>query len=79
MEEVIYEIPQVKEVAVTAVAGSPFAFVIAGKETANAEGGHRVLQTPAASAPCAALCDLHGRFPAHIYRKGFAQRISKKI
>ena len=32
IEEVIYEIPQVKEVAVTAVAGRPFAFVIAGKE-----------------------------------------------
>jgi long-chain acyl-CoA synthetase len=33
VEEVIYEIPQVKEVAVTAVAGHPFAFVIAGKES----------------------------------------------
>jgi long-chain acyl-CoA synthetase len=32
IEEVIYEIPQVKEVAVTAVAGRPFAFVIAGRE-----------------------------------------------
>jgi long-chain acyl-CoA synthetase len=32
VEEVIYELPQVKEVAVTAVAGNPFAFVIAGKE-----------------------------------------------
>ena len=32
IEEVIYEIPQVKEVAVAAVAGRPFAFVIAGKE-----------------------------------------------
>lgn len=33
IEEVIYEIPQVKEVAVAAVAGRPFAFVIAGKES----------------------------------------------
>ncbi len=33
VEEVIYEIPQVKEVAVTAVAGHPFAFVIAGRES----------------------------------------------
>jgi long-chain acyl-CoA synthetase len=33
VEEVIYEIPQVKEVAVTAVAGHPFAFVIAGKDS----------------------------------------------
>jgi len=32
VEEVIYEIPQVKEVAVVAVAGHPFAFVIAGNE-----------------------------------------------
>lgn len=32
VEEVIYEIPQVKEVVVVAVAGNPFAFVIAGKE-----------------------------------------------
>ena len=32
VEEVIYEIPQVKEVAVVAVAGHPFAFVIAGKQ-----------------------------------------------
>ncbi len=32
VEEVIYEIPQVKEVAVVAVAGHPFAFVIAGRE-----------------------------------------------
>jgi long-chain acyl-CoA synthetase len=32
VEEVIYEIPQVKEVAVTAVAGHPFAFVIAGPQ-----------------------------------------------
>jgi long-chain acyl-CoA synthetase len=38
IEEVLYEVPQVKEVAVAAVAGRPFAFVIAGKEppTANA-------------------------------------------
>jgi long-chain acyl-CoA synthetase len=32
VEEAIYEIPQVKEVAVTAIAGHPFAFVIAGKD-----------------------------------------------
>ncbi len=32
VEEVIYEIPQVKEVAVVAIAGQPVAFVIAGRE-----------------------------------------------
>jgi long-chain acyl-CoA synthetase len=37
VEEVIYEIPQVKEVAVVAVASHPFAFVIAGKEKPSAE------------------------------------------
>ena len=37
VEEVIYEIPQVKEVAVVAVAGSPFAFVIAGRERPTPE------------------------------------------
>lgn len=37
VEEVIYEIPQVKETAVVAVAGNPFAFVISGKEKPSAE------------------------------------------
>jgi long-chain acyl-CoA synthetase len=37
VEEVIYEIPQVKEVAVVAVAGHPFAFVIAGEERPTPE------------------------------------------
>jgi acyl-CoA synthetase (AMP-forming)/AMP-acid ligase II len=32
VEEVIYELPQVKEVAVTAVAGNPFAFIIVGRD-----------------------------------------------
>jgi long-chain acyl-CoA synthetase len=37
VEEVIYEIPQVKEVTVVAVAGHPFAFVIAGREKPSAD------------------------------------------
>jgi long-chain acyl-CoA synthetase len=37
VEEVIYEIPQVKEVAVVGVAGHPFAFVIAGREKPTPE------------------------------------------
>jgi long-chain acyl-CoA synthetase len=32
VEEVLYEVPQVKEAAVVAIAGRPIAFVIAGKE-----------------------------------------------
>ena len=37
VEEVIYEIPQVKEATVVAVAGRPFAFVIAGRERPTPE------------------------------------------
>jgi long-chain acyl-CoA synthetase len=37
IEEVIYEIPQVKEAAVVAIAGHPFAFVIAGRERPTPE------------------------------------------
>jgi len=51
VEEVIYEIPQVKEVAVTAVAGHPFAFVIAGRE---------------ASTPNAVIAYCKRRLPPHL-------------
>jgi long-chain acyl-CoA synthetase len=37
VEEVIYEVPQVKEVAVVAIAGQPIAFVIAERERPTAE------------------------------------------
>ncbi len=37
VEEVIYEIPQIKEVAVVAIAGHPFAFVIADRERPTPE------------------------------------------
>jgi len=51
VEEVIYEIPQIKEVAVTAIAGNPFAFVIAGKE---------------APTPAAVISFCKRRLPAHL-------------
>ena len=51
VEEVIYEIPQIKEVAVTAIAGHPFAFVIAGKE---------------APTPAAVISFCKRRLPAHL-------------
>ncbi|MEW6083199.1 MAG: alpha/beta fold hydrolase [Chloroflexota bacterium] len=51
VEEVIYEIPQVKEVAVTAVAGNPFAFVIAGQERPT---------------PAAVIAYCKRRLPAHL-------------
>jgi len=37
VEEVIYEVPQVRETAVVAVAGRPVAFVIAGRERPSAD------------------------------------------
>jgi long-chain acyl-CoA synthetase len=37
VEEVLFEVPQVKEAAVVAVAGQPIAFVIAGKERPTAD------------------------------------------
>ncbi len=51
VEEVIYEIPQVKEVAVTTVAGNPFAFVIAGQERPT---------------PAAVIAYCKRRLPAHL-------------
>jgi long-chain acyl-CoA synthetase len=51
VEEVIYEIPQVKEVAVTAVAGHPFAFVIASKD---------------APTPAAVIAYCKRRLPSHL-------------
>lgn len=51
VEEVIYEIPQVKEVAVVGVAGNPFAFVIVGKE---------------APTPAAVISYCKRRLPAHL-------------
>ncbi len=37
VEEVLYEIPQVKEAAVVAIAGAPIAFVIGGKELPSSD------------------------------------------
>ena len=37
VEEILYEVPQVKEVTVVAIAGQPVAFVIAQRETPTAE------------------------------------------
>lgn len=51
VEEVIYELPQVKEVAVTAVAGHPFAFVIAGRDRPT---------------PAAVISYCKRRLPAHL-------------
>jgi long-chain acyl-CoA synthetase len=58
VEEVIYEIPQVKEVAVVAVANHPFAFVIAGNCLLPAQAAPRSGST---------LCHFYGGFPAHVH------------
>jgi long-chain acyl-CoA synthetase len=54
VEEVIYEIPQVKEVAVVGIAGHPFAFVIA-----NGAGGER-------PSPAAVISYCKRRLPPHL-------------
>ncbi|HLA08469.1 MAG TPA: AMP-binding protein, partial [Anaerolineales bacterium] len=51
VEEVIYEIPQIKEVTVVGVAGNPLAFVIAGKERPT---------------PAAVISYCKRRLPAHL-------------
>ncbi|HET9909287.1 MAG TPA: AMP-binding protein, partial [Anaerolineales bacterium] len=51
VEEVIHEIPQVKEVAVVPIAGKPFAFIIAGKE---------------APTPAAVIAYCKRRLPSHL-------------
>jgi long-chain acyl-CoA synthetase len=37
VEEVLYEVPQIKETAVVAIAGQPIAFIIAGQERPSTE------------------------------------------
>lgn len=44
VEEVLFEIPQIKEAVVTAIANQPIAFVIAGKEKPSAESIVRYCQ-----------------------------------
>ena len=41
VEEALFEIPQVKEAAVVAIAGQPVAFVIARQDRSNPEGQRR--------------------------------------
>ncbi len=54
VEEVIYEIPQIKEVAVVGIAGNPFAFVIA-----SGAGGER-------PTPAAVISYCKRRLPPHL-------------
>ena len=79
VEEVIYEIPQVKEAAVVGIAGHPFAFVIAGRDRPTACFDHLLLQAQAASAPGAALRHLPGRISSNLYWQGAAQGAGQEI
>ncbi len=74
VEEVLFEVPQVKEAAVVAIAGQPIAFVIARKEHPELRVADRLQQAPAAPRAGAAPGHLPGRFPAHLHREGPAPR-----
>jgi long-chain acyl-CoA synthetase len=60
VEEVIYEIPQIKEVAVVGVAGNPFAFVI----TSGASAGSKANGEKPTPASIIAYCKR--RLPPHL-------------
>jgi long-chain acyl-CoA synthetase len=81
VEEVIYEIPQVKEVAVTAVAGHPFAFVIAGRDapTPNAVIAYCKRRLPAYLVPrfVIFLDDFPRSFIGKVLRRELVRRYEK--
>ncbi len=81
VEEVIYEIPQVNEVAVTAVAGNPFAFVVAGKDapTPNAVIAYCKRRLPSHLVPrfVIFLDDFPRTFIGKVLRRELARRYEK--
>ncbi|HSB01367.1 MAG TPA: alpha/beta fold hydrolase [Anaerolineales bacterium] len=81
IEEVIYEIPQVKEVAAVAIAGHPFAFVIAGHEppTAKAiiEYCKRRLPPPLVPRFVIFMEDLPRTFIGKVLRRELAKRYER--
>ena len=83
IEEVIYEIPQVKEVAVAAVAGHPFAFVIAGKEppTPKAIIEYAKRRLPSHLVPRFVIFmeDFPRTFIGKVLRRELAKRYSQRI
>lgn len=83
VEEVIYEIPQVKEVAVVAVAGHPFAFVIAGKEKPSAESvlGYCKRRLPPHLVPRFVIFmdEFPRTFIGKVLRRELAKRYGKQI
>ncbi|MBC7876436.1 MAG: alpha/beta fold hydrolase [Anaerolineales bacterium] len=83
VEEVIYEIPQVKEVVVVAVAGNPFAFVIAGKEKPSAESvmAYCKRRLPSALVPRFVIFvdDFPRTFIGKVLRRELAKRYGNRI
>jgi long-chain acyl-CoA synthetase len=83
IEEVIYEIPQVKEVAVAAVAGRPFAFVIAGKEppTPKAIIEYAKRRLPSHLVPRFVIFmeDFPRTFIGKVLRRELAKRYSQRV
>jgi long-chain acyl-CoA synthetase len=83
IEEVIYEIPQVKEVAVAAIAGHPFAFVIAGKEppTPKAVIEYAKRRLPAHLVPRFVIFmeDFPRTFIGKVLRRELAKRYGQRI
>lgn len=83
VEEVIYEIPQVKEVVVVAVAGHPFAFVIAGKErpTPDAVIAYCKRRLPPQLIPRFVIFmdDFPRTFIGKVLRRELAKRYGKQI
>ncbi len=83
VEEVIYEIPQVKEVAVVAVAGHPFAFVIAGKEPPTPEAvlGYCKRRLPPHLVPRFVIFmeDFPRTFIGKVLRRELARRYEKHV
>jgi long-chain acyl-CoA synthetase len=83
VEEVIYEIPQVKEVAVVAVAGHPFAFVIAGRESPTPEAviGYCKRRLPPHLVPRFVIFmdDFPRTFIGKVLRRELAKRYEKHV
>ncbi|HRQ31920.1 MAG TPA: AMP-binding protein, partial [Anaerolineales bacterium] len=83
VEEVIYEIPQIKEVAVTAVAGNPFAFIIASGErpTPDAVISYCKRRLPSYLVPRFVIFmdELPKSYVGKILRRELARRYEKRI
>ena len=82
VEEVLYEIPQVKEAAVVAVAGQPVAFIIARKERPSTEAviayTRRRLSPELAPRMVIFLDEFPRSFIGKILRRELARRVEQQ-